>query len=252
MIAIVSDVHANLEALQAVYHDIVQRGIKRIFFLGDIVGYGPNPAEVLDFIQHFEFCLLGNHDQAALRGPLKTFNKVAQSATWWTHDQLNPENVSAKFLRKGLYEQKKKHWEFLQNLKPVRNVGDTMFVHDYPAEPGSWKYVRKAEDALRGFGAHPQMRLFFFGHSHIPGVWTRESFSKPEPGQVYRFDQPLMVNVGSVGQPRDKDPRACYVILEPDCLRFYRVPYDVAKTQAKIRATPELDDVLADRLGTGT
>ena len=79
MIAILSDVHANLEALQAVYEDLKQRGCKRVFFLGDIVGYGPNPAEVLDFIQHFEFCLLGNHDEAALRGPLRKFNKIAQA-----------------------------------------------------------------------------------------------------------------------------------------------------------------------------
>ena len=252
MIAILSDVHANLEALTAVYKDLTQRGIQRIFFLGDIVGYGPNPSEVLDFIQHFEFCLLGNHDEACLKGPPKDFNAVATRAAWWTRRQVCPEEMTAAFLRPGEYHKRQERWEYLLNLKPVRTMGDMMFVHDTPAQPGSWRYVRRREEADAGFAAHPTMRAFFFGHSHQPGVWTESDYLAAEPGKKFEFSQRLMVNVGSVGQPRDKDPRACYVILETDGFRFFRVPYDYVKTQEKIRACPDLDPVLADRLSQGT
>ncbi|MCW8133094.1 MAG: metallophosphoesterase family protein [Planctomycetota bacterium] len=251
MIAIVSDVHANLEALTAVMADIDKRGIKRVFFLGDIVGYGPNPAEVLDFIKQFEFCLLGNHDEACLIGPSKKFNPVAQRATWWTRSQICPDELSGAFLKPGQYQQRKDQWAFLQSLKPVRMVNETMFAHDTPAEPGSWRYVRSREEADLGFKKNPNVKLFFFGHSHQPGVWTETGYIQVEPGKKFTFAKRQMVNVGSVGQPRDRDPRACYVILEPDGFRFFRVPYDVAKTQAKIRANTELDSVLADRLGKG-
>ena len=251
MIAIVSDIHANLEAFQAVHADLRQRGCQRIFFLGDIVGYGPNPAEVLDFIKHFEFCLLGNHDEACLKGPQVKFNEMAQRATWWTRSQVCPDELEMSFLRPGLLQQRKEQWAFLKSLKPVRIVGETMFVHDTPAEPGSWRYVRSPEEAELGFRAHPRIRLFFFGHSHQPGVWTESSYIQAEAGRKFDFSRRVMVNVGSVGQPRDKDPRACYVILEPDGFRFYRVPYDLAKTQEKILANPELDPYLAERLAKG-
>ena len=251
MIAILSDVHANLEALTAVYKDLRQRGIQRAFFLGDIVGYGPNPAEVLDFIQHFEFCLLGNHDEACLKGPPSNFNAMAAKAVWWTRRQVCPDELSNPFLHPSEYLKRKENWDYLLKLRPVRTMGDMMFVHDTPAAPGSWHYVLKQEDASAGFRAHPGIRAFFFGHSHKPGVWTEEGFSFAEPGKRFDFKQRVMVNVGSVGQPRDKDPRACYVLLEPDGFRFFRVPYDLAKTQEKIRACPDLDPVLAERLAKG-
>jgi predicted phosphodiesterase len=251
MIAIVSDIHANLEALTAVYRDIHQRGIQRLFFLGDIVGYGPNPVEVLEFIKHFEFCLLGNHDEAVLQGPNKNFNPMAARAALWTRRQICPDELRVAFLRPGLHQQRREQWDYLMRLKPMRTLGDILFVHDTPAAPGSWKYVRNQADAAAGLAAHPSMRAFFFGHSHVPGVWTEDRLLAPEPGRKFDFSQRVMVNVGSVGQPRDKDPRACYVILEPDGFRFMRVPYDVAKTQDKIRAISELDPILADRLAKG-
>jgi diadenosine tetraphosphatase ApaH/serine/threonine PP2A family protein phosphatase len=95
------------------------------------------------------------------------------------------------------------------------------------------------------------MRCFFFGHSHVPGVWTEESYTPAEPGRRFDFKKRVMVNVGSVGQPRDKDSRACYVILDGDNFRFMRVPYELAKTQEKILSNPELDPVLATRLAKG-
>jgi predicted phosphodiesterase len=251
MIAILSDVHANLEALTAVYKDLSQRGIKRTFFLGDIVGYGPNPVEVLEFIKHFEFCLLGNHDEACLKGPGKSFNSAAAKSTLWTRKQIDPEEITGAFLRPGLYQQRKELWEYLLKLKPMRTVGEMMFVHDTPAAPGSWRYVRNRPEADLGFKAHPQTRAFFFGHSHQPGVWLEDGYQFAEPGKKFDFKKRVMVNVGSVGQPRDKDPRACYVVLEPDGFRFFRVPYEFGRTQEKIRACPELDPVLADRLEKG-
>lgn len=251
MTAILSDVHANLEALQAVYQDLIRRGIKRIFFLGDIIGYGPNPTEVLEFVKHFEFCLLGNHDQAVLHGPRKNFNAVAQRATWWTRRQICPDEMGAAFLRPAEYQRRKEWWDFLLSLKPVRRVGESMFVHDTPVQPGSWRYVRTREDADKSFHAHPHVRAFFLGHSHVPGVWTENGRVAPEPGQRFDFRTRVIVNVGSVGQPRDKDPRACYVILEPDGFRFLRIPYDIEKTQKKILDNPELDPFLAERLGRG-
>jgi len=251
MIAILSDVHANLEALSAVYKDLTQRGIQRVFFLGDIVGYGPNPAEVLDFIKHFEFCLLGNHDEAVLKGPPKNFNALAQRATWWTRTQLCPDEMGPAFLRRAEYQRRKEYWEFLLQLKPVRTVGETMFVHDHPARPGSWRYLQSHHDADQAFRAQPHIRAFFVGHLHIPGVWTEDGRVAPEPGQKFDFRKRVIINVGSVGQPRDKDPRASYVLLEPDGFRFFRVPYDVEKTQEKILANPELEPFLAQRLAKG-
>ena len=251
MIALLSDVHANLEAMQAVFEDLRKRSCKRVFFLGDIVGYGPNPVEVLDYIKDFEFCLLGNHDEACLNGPLKTFNVMAQKSTWWTRSQICPEEMSGSFFRPGALQQRQDQWNFLKTLKPSRTIGEMMFVHDTPAAPGSWNYVRSHEEALKGFRAHPEQRAFFFGHSHIPGVWYEDTWVVPEAGQRFDFKKRVMVNVGSVGQPRDKDPRASYVVLEADGFRFFRVPYDFHATQDKILANEELDPFLAERLGKG-
>ncbi len=251
MIAVLSDVHANLEALSAVWADVKQRGATSVYFLGDIVGYGPNPAEVLDFIKHFDFCLLGNHDEACLKGPPKNFNAAAAGAALWTRKQICPDELPGAFLRRAEHRHRTELWEYMQQLQPSRRIGDMFFVHDTPAAPGSWRYVAKREEADAGFAAHPDVRAFFFGHSHRPGIWTERDYQEAEPGKKYPFRERVMVNVGSVGQPRDNDPRACYVLLEPDGFRFFRVPYDVAKTQEKILNCPALDPALALRLGKG-
>ncbi|HYF47984.1 MAG TPA: metallophosphoesterase family protein, partial [Planctomycetota bacterium] len=207
--------------------------------------------EVLDFIRHFEFCLLGNHDEACLKGPNKSFNAKAAASAWWTRRQICPQESQGSFVKAGDFQKRQELWDYLLKLTPVRTVGDIMFVHDTPAQPGSWRYVRDRAEAEAGFKAHPKMRAFFFGHSHVPGVWTEKAYYKAEPGRKFTFQERVAVNVGSVGQPRDRDPRACYVIMEPDGFRFFRIPYDVAKTQQKIRAVPDLDPALADRLGKG-
>jgi predicted phosphodiesterase len=251
MIAILSDVHANLEALQAVWKDVMKRGAQKVYFLGDSVGYGPNPVEVLDFVTHFEFCLLGNHDEALLTGPPKSFNAAAAGAINFARKLICPDLLSGKFLRRAEYKRRVQLWDFLLKLKPSRQLADMLFVHDTPADPGSWKYVFKQEDAHRGFEANPFTRAFFLGHTHRPCIWTESDCKDAEPGRKYFFKERVMVNVGSVGQPRDNDPRACYVLLEPDGFRFFRVPYDIALTQEKILDCKELDPALALRLGKG-
>ncbi|MHC4253505.1 MAG: metallophosphoesterase family protein [Planctomycetota bacterium] len=249
MIAVLSDVHANLEALRAVVRDIGQRGIQRMFFLGDIIGYGPNPREVLDFLKNFEFCLMGNHDRAVLTGPPKNFNPVARRATKWTRTQIHLSGLSFKMFRRAEYERRVEYWNFLLNLKPFRKMGEMFFAHDNPTDPGNDKYVTKQHEADSAFARHPDVRAFFIGHSHVPMVWRRSGKEKPQFGKKYQFDGQTIVNVGSVGQPRDKIPRSCYVIVD-DGFRFVRVDYDIERAVKKIRRSP-LDSMLADRLQKG-
>ena len=252
MIAILSDVHANLEALQAVHEDIKARGVKRVFFLGDMIGYGPNPVECLGLIHKhkFEFCLLGNHDRAVVQGVPNNFNKVARQAALWTREQLDPDAVRLKFVRQAEVDRRRRLWDFLQKLKPSTRINQLFCAHDNPIHPGDDKYVRSQEIARQCFDAQPEIQAFFIGHSHLPAIYTYDEQIAPEPGRRYPYDTRYVINVGSVGQPRDKDPRACYVLLEPDSFRYLRIPYDYQTTMKKIRQAG-LDETLAQRLAEG-
>ncbi len=246
--ALISDIHANLESLEAVLEDIRQQGVEEIYCLGDIVGYGPNPVECVDLVRrHCRKTIMGNHDQGALFDP-EGFNAVAEQAIFWTRDQLERPVGSS--------QQMAERWDFLGEL-PLRIEEDgVLYVHGSPRNPLN-EYVfpddiynpKKLE---RLFSLFP--RLCFHGHTHVPGVFTpRPEFFSPEDVE-YEFplgQEKLMVNVGSVGQPRDGDARACYVILEEDRIRFRRVEYPVEKTIEKIYAIPELDNSLGDRLRLG-
>jgi diadenosine tetraphosphatase ApaH/serine/threonine PP2A family protein phosphatase len=252
LIAVISDIHGNLEAFLAVFEHLRQRQAKRIFFLGDLIGYGPDPGRVIDFLKHFEFCLLGNHDLAVLKGAPPEFNAVAQRAVAWTRRQVSPYELRFKFFRRREYIRRLEAWKFLLSLRPARRLGELFFVHDTPAAPGSCGYVRRPEDAEKVFRADPAVRAFFIGHSHVPEVFTESGHARPEYGRKYLFkDGRAIVNVGSVGQPRDRDPRASYVIVDDEGWRFFRVEYDVEATARKIRATAGLDPVLGDRLAKG-
>lgn len=247
--ALISDIHANYEALLAVRRDIHEQGISSVYCLGDIIGYGPNPCECLDeVIKWAELTILGNHDQAALFDP-DGFNPVALRAVYWTRDQLD---------RGGNHKAVNRRWDFLGELPQRHAQGDLLFVHGSPREPTN-EYVfpedvynKNKMEALFG-----RIELYCFqGHTHIPGVFTSQmEFLTPEDcGYQYQLiGDKTMINVGSVGQPRDGDPRACYVILDDDSNRveFRRIDYPYDQTAEKIYAIDELDDMLGDRLKTG-
>lgn len=245
--ALISDIHANLEALQAVLQDIREQGINEIFCLGDIVGYGPNPCECLDeIIKISKITILGNHDQAALFDP-DGFNPVALQAVYWTREQLESYGEPSSINRR---------WDFLGELPRTHHEGDSLFVHGSAREPTN-EYVfpedvynqRKMEALFSRID-----KFCFQGHTHIPGVFTKErEFLTPEDiGYQYRLgSEPVMINVGSVGQPRDNNPQACYVVCEDDVLTFRRIAYDVETTVRKIYEVPDLDNMLGDRLRSG-
>jgi diadenosine tetraphosphatase ApaH/serine/threonine PP2A family protein phosphatase len=247
MKAILSDIHSNLEALQAVLRDIAQLDVADIYCLGDIVGYGPNPRECLELAMEFQLTLLGNHDQGAMFDP-KDFNPTAERATFWTRDQIDApvRNRQAADRR----------WEFLAELPLTHREGNVLYVHGSPANP-LHEYTFP-EDI---YNPRKMTRLFslvnrtcFQGHSHIPGIYTEDLqfYAPDEIGYTYRLDErKTLCNVGSVGQPRDGDPRACYVLFDGKTIQYRRVPYDVETTVRKIYEIPELDRFLGDRLRGG-
>jgi predicted phosphodiesterase len=245
--AIVSDLHANLEAVEAVLEDARDQGVSQIFCLGDIVGYGPNPRECVDYAMDFDACVLGNHDQGALFDP-EGFSSGAEKAIFWTREQF--ETAA------GDLEMNRKRWGFLCELpRQICENGYTL-VHGSPRNPLN-EYVFP-EDI---YNPRKLGRIFglmqghcFQGHTHVPGVFTEDCrFLYPtEIGDRYALDGgKVMINVGSVGQPRDGNPRASYVILDGDTVEFRRVAYQLERTVEKIYAIQELDNFLGDRLREG-
>ncbi len=240
--AILSDIHGNLEALQAVLQDAAAKQVERFFCLGDMIGYGPNPNECLDLCRDFQFCLLGNHENGVLF-PTEGFNSQAERSMEWTRRQVLDES-SAEWQRR---------WEFLNGLPRVVQCEGLMFVHGSPVGPLSdYVFPEDVGDKRR------MERLFCLvphvclqGHTHLPGVFTQDRrFLTPDdlPEGFGLGEEKIMVNVGSVGQPRDGDPRASYLILEDRWLEFQRVAYDVETTREKVQAIPELGALMANRL----
>ncbi|ADB18944.1 metallophosphoesterase [Pirellula staleyi DSM 6068] len=246
--ALISDIHANWEALKVVLDDIRAHGIKEIFCLGDIVGYGPNPCQCLDeIIAKSKITILGNHDQATLFDP-DGFNPVALRAVYWTRQQLE-EGPGTPAVRN-------RRWDFLGELHRTHTEGDYLFVHGSPREPTNEYifpediYNQRKMDAQFG----RIQKYCFQGHTHLPGIFTSDyRFVPPEDcNYTYRLpDEKTLVNVGSVGQPRDGDNRACYTILEDGVVTFRRLDYPVEETRRKIYEIPELDNMLGDRLLAG-
>jgi predicted phosphodiesterase len=245
--AIISDIHGNLEALEAVLADSEQQGVSTIYCLGDIVGYGPNPKECVDLAYDFAVSVLGNHDQGALFDP-EGFSSGAERAIFWTRSQLESIDDDATRARQ--------RWDFLCELPRQIREDDLLFVHGSARNPLN-EYVFP-EDV---YNPRKLNRIFsliasscFQGHTHVPGVFSEDCrFSSPaELGNSFTLgNTKVMVNVGSVGQPRDGIPDASYVILEDDKLEFRRVPYPLDVTVEKIYAIPQLDNFLGDRLREG-
>lgn len=253
--AIISDIHSNLAALQAVLADIERRDCRRIICLGDIIGYGPDPVECVDLVsQRCEWSLLGNHDFGVLFEP-SNFNKRAEDAAFWTRDEL--EAHAAKDPEAG-----QRRWRFLGHLRVRVNDGGYLCVHGSPRKAIN-EYLFP-DDAVED--PHKIERIFerfegvcLVGHTHAPGVFTDdiEFWSPPElTDQVFPVDpaHKAIINPGSVGQPRDGDVRASYAVLDTTGgpgkhrVEFHRVPYDIEATIAKIHAIDRLDNFLGDRL----
>jgi len=235
-IALISDIHANLPALESVLADSAQQGVERYVCLGDVVGYGPNPSECVTKIQQLGcICIKGNHDEYISYGDeLNNFNELAKAALTWTKGQLsNPQ----------------KDW--LASLPYTRRLGRQMLVHASINNPEGWEYVRNSFDASIAMNAQ-NTDMCFSGHTHVPIVYEMNG------GKVKVIDEEVvtldpkckyLVNCGSVGQPRDGNPLACYVIFDraERQLTFRRVAYDVEAVAAEIRAAG-LPEKLAARL----
>ncbi len=248
--ALISDIHGNLEALNAVMADIQLQKVERIVCLGDIVGYGPNPCQCLDTVmQKCALTILGNHDQAALFDP-EGFNPVALKAIYWTRDELDRGPGPASAINR--------RWDFLSELPKSHKEGDILYVHGSPRDAtNEYVFPETIYDQIRMRALFERVnKISFQGHTHMPGVFTADGeFITPDDCE-YHFslsDEKLMINVGSVGQPRDEDPRSCYVILDEkkEDIEFRRVEYNIDQTVKKIYDIPDLDNMLGDRLRGG-
>ena len=248
MFAIVSDIHGNLEAFTAVLGEIERRGIQHVVCLGDIVGYGPNPKECLDLVaSRCRVALMGNHDFALFYEPFN-FNPGAEQACYWSRAQFEADaDVDRRAAR----------WKFMGQL-PVRvKTPDFVAVHASPRRPIN-EYIFP-DDIYTNPGKFGQLferfeKLCFCGHTHVPGVFLEgPDFYSPDELD-YRFeltDEKAIVNVGSVGQPRDRDPRSSFVVVNDTNVEFVRLPYDVEAVVRKVEAIPELDNFLGTRLRDG-
>lgn len=245
-IALLSDIHANLQALEACLQDAAAQGARRLVFLGDIVGYGADPAGVLARVAALAaqgaVVLRGNHDEAVLTGP-RGFTAPAAAAARWTAAQLAPEERA-----------------WLAALPLSHAEAGMLFVHGDASEPAEFRYVTDARDAGRSLRA-TDAGATFCGHTHVPALFrlaagATQARAVPEApaGTLLDAGQRWLAVVGAVGQPRDGHPEASYALLEtgsgaPRLLRR-RVAYDVAAAARAIRAAG-LPEILAERLFAG-
>ena len=269
--AIISDIHGNLMALETVLADIDQRSVDEIICLGDILGYGPNPVECVDLVkERCEFSLLGNHDFAALYEPTN-FNDAARKAAYWTRDELdraNEQDPESGRLRTEFLNRLRVRWLYNDIYTCVhgtvrRPINEYLFPEDPVNNPSKFR------DVMNNLG-----KRGLVGHTHHPGVFSSEDadfspaseengeMEHPEPGDgkmvgIYRLhdDDKAIINPGSVGQPRDGDPRASYAILdtssEQHFVEFIRLEYDIEEVANRIDQINELDEWLGRRLFEG-
>jgi len=235
-IAIISDIHGNLEALEAVFAYIDNNKIDTVFCLGDIVGYGPNPNETVAFIAgRCAHVVIGNHDHAAL-GLTSTeyFNDFAKISTHWTSNNLSDENKN-----------------YLHGLDFTYATDNMLAVHATPSAPPMWHYILSEVDAQHEFKFFDE-RICFIGHSHFPIIFNDRAGFTRAPRVKLETGNKFIVNVGSVGQPRDGNPKACFCVYDKDedLIEFVRLDYDLEKTREKI-IRAGLPVFLADRLKKG-
>jgi diadenosine tetraphosphatase ApaH/serine/threonine PP2A family protein phosphatase len=271
--AVISDIHGNLEALEAALADIDRRSIQQIYCLGDVVGYGASPKECLDVvIDRCQATLCGNHDQAVFYEPYN-FNVGAEKAAYWTRQTLEDESNKTR---------RNRRWECLGRLPQRMEVKGLLMVHASPRRPVN-EYLfpedvyTNPSKILANFEKLDDRHMAcLVGHTHVPGVFLDDPYFDP-PDQlpemnIYTIteDEKAIINVGSIGQPRDRDPRLCYTVFyeqgespegyaPPDVnddqfmltVEFVRLTYDIEKAAKKIYDIPELDDFLGSRLFEG-
>jgi predicted phosphodiesterase len=289
--AIISDLHANIPALDVALEDARRRGAERFVCLGDVIGYGARPLECLDRVMDLvgagkpsaaaapatarsgagsgglggegspapPICLLGNHEEAILQSAVD-FNPKARAAIEWTRATLNEVQDA---------ERRDRYWDFLGSLRPSDQDELAMYVHGSPRDPVREYALPRDMRSPEKMDANFRLMtrgVCFVGHSHVPAVYFQNgSFHQPRgtegpfslsdlelEGDGWReSDKRAIINVGSVGQPRDGDNRLSYVVFDGRELTFIRLEYDHEAAAAEIRAVPELPDFLADRLAIG-
>ncbi len=245
--AVISDIHSNLEALQAVLARIDALGIETIYALGDVIGYGADPEACLRLVaKRCHHRLLGNHEHAVLDPTAGArFTEFARKAIDWTRERIRQADL----------------FNLISGLRPAYQQGDIYFAHGTVRNP-LHEYLRESDSS--GYSTFDEMaeslerdftdfRICFIGHNHHPFLATTEGFLHPHKG-LSEFhvsgDNKFYLSVGSVGQPRDGDPRACFVTFDDSHASFHRVPYPFAITAEKILAAG-LPRFLADRLAAG-
>ena len=237
-LAILSDIHANLEALEAVLADARERRCTQFICLGDMVGYNADPRECLDRVRELDCPVVkGNHDEeATLSTSSEHFNELAERAIEWTRNTL-PEPDK----------------EWLRGLPLQKRVHDCTIVHATLDTPGQWGYVFSNLDAAASF-TYQRTAVCFFGHTHVPMVFVRDQGVRQQRSEHVRIEpgKKYFINVGSVGQPRDGNWRAAYCIYDiaNNVVELVRVKYDVATAQKKILKAG-LPQLLAERIAIG-
>lgn len=244
LIGLISDVHANLEALDACLEKCAEAGVGRLFFLGDIVGYGPDPEAVVQRVMQLAAqgagVILGNHDEAATGTPTR-MNEVATAAIEWTKPRLSQPSRA-----------------FLHALPLSIEENGILMVHADASQPAAWRYVTCAVEAHQSLSA-TRAQLVLSGHVHVPQLYCLTATAKiighrPVTGVAVPLlaQRRWLAVIGSAGQPRDGNPSAAFATYDTSTcdLVFRRAPYDVEATVAKIRAS-NLPERLAQRLLVG-
>ena len=224
-VLVISDIHANLTALETVLADAGE--VDAVWALGDVVGYGPDPNECIEIVKSLpdSICLLGNHDAATINQiDVLTFNPAARLAIQWTQNTIKPENR-----------------EFLQKLPASQRIDNVTLVHGSPREP-VWEYLLDPRNAAANFD-YFYTTYCFVGHTHLPIMYLMENGNQfaqmisPSAFSPLKLVPRSIINPGSVGQPRDHDPRASYLIYDKDAqtIEYRRVEYDIGAVQERMR-----------------
>ncbi len=238
--AIISDIHSNFEALTAVLDHIQTQMVDSVICLGDVVGYGPNPNECVELIKlNCSLTLMGNHDFACLdQSELDYFNDYARQALLWTIENLTPSSI-----------------QFISKLPLSEKLDDIFMVHASPDHPSAWNYIMSMDDAMINFNFF-ETNICVYGHTHLSIIFTEEenggySVSREAHIKIDKKNK-YLINVGSVGQPRDYNSKAAYGIIDTVDQHFqlHRVAYDYRLTQEKMRQY-RLSDFLIHRLENG-